>query len=223
MNGSLAATKVVTCTSQTSPSLPIMVAVDLDLMLIWFFDPNTGMWNGVPGANPDGAIGGISIAALSGAILPYFGIDGYSSAILTVNFGGDPVNTPFYNTQPRTFNGWCSPTVSPFGITWDRRTRFAGGLFNGTGTVPLNEAVEEYDVYFTSSLADPLTFDSAYSANYTRAFTDLTTPICPYTQAEMGTDGFNPLTDTLYVVIYQVSSTVGEGFPKIEALPPIVL
>ena len=141
----------------------------------------------------------------------------------SVNFGGDPVNTPFYNTQPRTFNGWCSPTVSPFGITWDRRTRFAGGLFNGTGTVPLNEAVEEYDVYFTSSLADPLTFDSAYSANYTRAFTDLTTPICPYTQAEMGTDGFNPLTDTLYVVIYQVSSTVGEGFPKIEALPPIVL
>jgi len=225
INGSVVLTNAASGASQTSPSLPMMVAVDLDStpQQIWVYDPNTAMWNADPSANPDDGTGGVPLTGLTGPFVPYLGLGNVSSALLTANFGGDPVNKPFYNTQPSTFNGWCSPTVSPLGITWDRRTRFAGGLFNGTGTVPLNEAIEEYDVYFTLSLADPVKFDSAYSANYTRAFKDLTSPICLYTQAEMSTDAFNPLADTLYAVIYQVSSVVGEGFPKIVALPPIVL
>lgn len=41
-------------------------------------------------------------------------------------------------------------------LTWDRRTRFNGELLDGTGTVPLNEVTEEYEVeYYLQGEATP--------------------------------------------------------------------
>jgi hypothetical protein len=54
---------------------------------------------------------------------------------------------------------------------------------------------------------------------YKRRFTGLTAPTLTYTAAEMSADGFTPATDTLCLVVYQLSAVVGRGFPGFQALP----
>lgn len=97
-------------------------------------------------------------------------------------------------------------------VTWQRRTRYDGELLDNTGTVPLNEDSEEYEVYLLAGPFDPDTFDASNSATYVRAYTGLTTNILTYASADMTTDGFS-ITDTLYLVAFQVSAQVGRGFP----------
>ena len=103
--------------------------------------------------------------------------------------------------------------------TWVRRTRIGGLLMDGTDTAPLNEDTESYDAYILPSAAALASFDPTNAATYTRAFLALTAPTLTYTAAEMSADGFIPATQTLYLVVYQLSGVVGRGFQGYQALP----
>lgn len=103
-------------------------------------------------------------------------------------------------------------------FTWQRRTRLGGGWMNLTGTVPLNETAEAYEVYV---LDGPFTGDPSTPVaptNVVRMF-ETTEPRVTYTEAMMAADGVTNL-DTLYVVIYQISGVVGRGFPGYRAIDP---
>ena len=105
-------------------------------------------------------------------------------------------------------------------VSWMRRTRLGGALLDGTGTVPLNEQSELYNVYILPSVYNANTFSISNPASYVRAFLGLTSPTLTYTAAEMTADGFNPTTGTLYVVGFQVSAVVGDGFAGAAVIPP---
>lgn len=85
-------------------------------------------------------------------------------------------------------------------ITWVRRTRFSGGLVNGTGTVPLNEQSELYDVEIRNP-ADTATV---------RSFLNLSSPTVTYTASQQTADGLIP-GDPVRVRVWQRSALVGRG------------
>ena len=102
-------------------------------------------------------------------------------------------------------------------IGWERRTRYSGGLMDGTGTAPLNEATEAYEIYILSSAYSPTTFDPTNPSTYVRKLTATTTQVT-YTAAMMTADGFTAGSSPLYVVGYQISATVGRGFPGFDTV-----
>lgn len=63
------------------------------------------------------------------------------------------------------------PVTGDLTLTWLRRTRFGGGLRDGTGTVPLNETEERYEVEF-------------YHMGQLVATKEVTSPTCTLTKAE---------------------------------------
>lgn len=82
-----------------------------------------------------------------------------------------------------------------------RRTRIGGELADGTGTVPLNEDSEEYELEILNAAGDTVL----------RTITGLTTPAYKYLAADITTD-FGSMPATLNVVWYQISAYVGRGF-----------
>lgn len=113
----------------------------------------------------------------------------------------------------------ATPSGSDLVLTWLRRTRIGGGLMDGTDTVPLHEETEAYEVYIIASAAARATFDPTNSMTYVRKWTGITSPTVTYTAAEMTTDSFDPTTDTLYLIVYQLSAVVGRGFQGYQAIP----
>lgn len=105
-------------------------------------------------------------------------------------------------------------TVSGPGITmnWEYRTRFAGQLKDGTGTIPTNEDDLSFQVFLLSAAYDPDVFDPGDASTYTRLY-EVTTNSSLYSTADMATDSFNPLVDTLHYVVYQMSGQMGRGMP----------
>lgn len=87
-------------------------------------------------------------------------------------------------------------------ITWIRRTRLGGDLRDGTGTVPLNETVEAYELDILTSPGGAVlrTLSTA-------------TPSVTYPASAITSD-FGSLPSTLAVRICQMSSTIGRGFPR---------
>jgi hypothetical protein len=85
-------------------------------------------------------------------------------------------------------------------ITWVRRTRIGGELVDLTGTVPLGEESELYEVDIRNA-ADTATL---------RTFTGLTSPTVTYTAAEQTTDGLTP-GDPVHVHVHQISAVAGRG------------
>jgi hypothetical protein len=98
-------------------------------------------------------------------------------------------------------------------VGWSRRTRLSGEMTDGTGVVPLMEDFEQYDAYVLAAPFDPYVFNAGTPSTFVRAYTGLTSPTFTYAAADMATDGFNPATSTLHLVVFQVSSVVGPGFP----------
>ncbi len=106
-------------------------------------------------------------------------------------------------------------TSAGMDITWLRRTRLGGNLQDGTGDVALSETSEAYEVYI---LNGPFSGDlsrGTQPTNYRRMYST-TTPNVTYPISDQGADGFNPLTDTLHLAIYQLSGVVGRGFPGVR-------
>lgn len=83
-------------------------------------------------------------------------------------------------------------------FAWTRRTRLGGELASGTGTVPLQEDVEKYevDIYLNGVLARTLESDVSHVV---------------YTVAMQVEDGYQH-TDIGEIVVYQISVQVGRGF-----------
>ncbi|MCM2563781.1 phage tail protein [Lutimaribacter sp. EGI FJ00015] len=91
-------------------------------------------------------------------------------------------------------------------ITWTRRTRLGGDLRDGTGTVPLSETVEAYEV---DILASP-------GGAVLRTLTT-STPSVTYPAAAIAADFTSPPA-TLAVRICQMSGSIGRGVPRLATL-----
>jgi len=91
-------------------------------------------------------------------------------------------------------------------LTWERRSRVNGGLTDGTGTVPVGEASEAYEVDVIG--ADGTTVLRTISA---------TTTAATYAAANIAAD-FGGVPSVLHVAVYQVSAEVGRGFGRIDRL-----
>lgn len=88
-----------------------------------------------------------------------------------------------------------------FSISWVRRTRIGGAWLDGTGTVPLSEASEVYDLEVLNA-----------SGTILRKVYGLTSPTYFYTAANALAD-FGTQPSFVWIRIYQVSAAVGKGFP----------
>ncbi|UTU07845.1 gene transfer agent host specificity protein [Caulobacter phage C1] len=110
-------------------------------------------------------------------------------------------------------------------FTWRRRTRLGGGLQDYTGTVPVNETTERYEVYIyvNTTPAVDLSAGVVDPSYVTRAET--TTDSFVWSYADLKDWMSLPVTfdvnlDTVTVVVYQVSSAVGRGFPGMRVIEP---
>lgn len=83
-------------------------------------------------------------------------------------------------------------------ISWVRRTRLGGELLDGTGTVPVSEASEAYEV------------DIMDGTDVVRTITGLTSPTAAYSAADQTTD-FGSAQASVVVRVYQISAIVGRG------------
>jgi hypothetical protein len=93
------------------------------------------------------------------------------------------------------------PSGGNTNVTWVRRTRLDGSLMDGSGTVPLGETSEEYEVDVRA----------VGSGTVTRMVTGLTSPAWTYLAADKTTDWGTPPAQ-VEIDIYQISSLVGRGF-----------
>ncbi|MEI4234734.1 GTA baseplate fiber-binding domain-containing protein, partial [Roseovarius sp. D22-M7] len=99
-----------------------------------------------------------------------------------------------------------SGTPDDITLSWIRRTRIGGEWKDGTGTVPLGEAYEAYEV---DILDGP-------GGTVLRTLT-APGPAVTYASADIAADLGSTPTD-LSVVIYQMSDVVGRGFPRAVTL-----
>lgn len=83
--------------------------------------------------------------------------------------------------------------------TWVRRTRVGGEWRDGTGTVALSEAAQEYEVEILNG-----------GGAVVRTITGLSSPTCSYTAAQQTTD-FGSAQASVAVRVYQLSNIVGRG------------
>jgi hypothetical protein len=91
-------------------------------------------------------------------------------------------------------------------ITWSRRTRIGGELKDGTGTVPLGEASEVYEVDILDAPGGMvLRTLSSTSESATYAASAITTD-------------FGTAPASLSVAVYQLSAVVGRGFARAVTL-----
>lgn len=90
-------------------------------------------------------------------------------------------------------------------MAWIRRTRVGGAWLDGTGTVPLSEQSEAYQVDILNGSVVVRTLAVA-------------SPAATYTAAQQVAD-FGGLQTTLRVNVYQISASVGRGFVAAAVLP----
>jgi hypothetical protein len=96
--------------------------------------------------------------------------------------------------------------VGDLTIGWTRRTRYAGDWLNNTGSVPLNEDSETYQIDIMNGVTVVRTINwtpGTYDSNGN--------PTALYTAAQQTTDFGSPQA-TVTVNIYQISAQIGRGF-----------
>lgn len=112
-------------------------------------------------------------------------------------------------TTGRDLKPWAPHNVkatvsgSDIVISYDRRTRFGGGMVDGTGDVPLFETTESYDIDIYNAAGDTVL----------RTLT-ATSESVTYLAADISTD-FGSTPATLNVAVYQISSIVDRGFGEL--------
>ena len=107
--------------------------------------------------------------------------------------------------SPVAPTGNRNPSTNDWILEWTRRSRFAG--WRDYVDAALGETVESYEVDI---------FSSATYATLKRTLTSAT-PTVAYTSAQQVTD-FGSNQATLYAKIYQLSATVGRGYPLTVAI-----
>lgn len=107
--------------------------------------------------------------------------------------------------SPVHLTGNRHPTTNDWTLTWVRRSRFGG--WRDYVDAALGESVELYEV------------DIFSDATYTTLKRTITssTPTVTYTSAQQVTD-FGSNQATLYLKIYQISATVGRGYPLTQSI-----
>ncbi|MBI1313692.1 hypothetical protein GC176_20560 [bacterium] len=91
---------------------------------------------------------------------------------------------------------------SDIDLAWERRTRVGGQWLDGTGSVPLSETSEAYEVDI---------YDGT-GTTVLRTLTSSTTSVT-YADADITTD-FGSIPSTLTIAVYQMSAQIGRGFTK---------
>jgi hypothetical protein len=152
------------------------------------------------------------IAFLGGGIGHYeapIGLIGRARYYRPVSIGGDLSTVP---STTMTLTGQDLMPYAPAGvggyrdahnntvITWVRRTRVGGAWQDGSGTVPLSEGSEAYDV-------DILNATGAVVRTLS-----VSTPTAIYELGDQKAD-FGTPPSSVNVRVYQMSTTVGRGFP----------
>lgn len=97
-------------------------------------------------------------------------------------------------------------------FSWSRATRYGGALKNGTGSVPLNEESEEYILFVTAAPYDAYTWDPEDPSKYIYKSAELVTPTVTLTSEELTGLGLSNTSD-IHIVIHQMSTKVGYGYP----------
>jgi Putative phage tail protein len=158
------------------------------------------------------------IALLGGGLGRYaapIGLVGRARFYRPVSIGGDLSTVP---SQSFTLAGRDLMPYAPAGvggytdahgnivITWVRCTRVGGAWQDGTGTVPLSEGSEAYDV-------DVLDAGGAVLRTLS-----VTTPTAVYELGDQTAD-FGTAPASVSVRVYQKSTTVGRGFPAAGTAP----
>jgi Putative phage tail protein len=119
---------------------------------------------------------------------------------------------------PDTFS-WANSSGNMI-VSWLRRSRIDAGLQEGVGTIPLAEQSELYNAYVLTTPYDPVANNWKAPTVYVRSFLGLTSPTFNYTLADLATDGITIGTSTVYVVVFQVSAAIGNGWPGAATLLP---
>lgn len=107
--------------------------------------------------------------------------------------------------SPVHLTGNRHPSTNDWTLTWVRRSRF--DQWRDLVDIPLGEATESYEIEIYSSS----TYDTLK-----RTLTSVT-PTVVYTSADQVTD-FGANQATIYVKIYQLSATVGRGYPLTQSI-----
>ena len=92
-------------------------------------------------------------------------------------------------------------------ITWVRRTRIGGAWRDRTGSVPLGEVSEMYEVDILDGPAGEVV----------RTITGLAGPVATYAAAEQAAD-FGAPQALVHLRVCQLSAAVGRGFPSVASL-----
>lgn len=103
--------------------------------------------------------------------------------------------------SPVYLNGSRHPSTRDWSLSWTRRGRVSPD-WRSSVDVPIGEASEAYEIDI---------YDGAGYATVKRTLTS-STPAVTYTSAQQVTD-FGANQATLYVRVYQISATVGRGYP----------
>lgn len=107
-------------------------------------------------------------------------------------------------------------------VSWNRATRWGGALMNGNGNVALNEDRELYEVFLLKAPYDPKTWDPSEEGLFWDTSSMFTTPSFTWTADQLAEYGMTSTND-IHVVIYQLSATVGRGYPRGITLPYTVI
>ena len=91
-------------------------------------------------------------------------------------------------------------------LSWVRRTRIGGELKDGSGVVPLGEVSEAYEVDILDS-----------PGGVVKRTLASTSPSIVYANADILAD-FGAVPSALSIAVYQLSATVGRGFPRAVTL-----
>lgn len=125
------------------------------------------------------------------------GMSLYSVADMEMAYTGENLKC----LSPVYLNGNRAQATQDWSLSWTRRTRTAVEPFSGLNQ-PLGESSEAYEVEI---------WDAGYTT-LKRTITGLTAASCSYTVAQQTTD-FGAPQATLYVRVFQLSSSVGRGYP----------
>ena len=138
--------------------------------------------------------------------------------------------------QRATYGTWTHRSLKPtdvtnvditfatgdYTLTWDKRSRYDWEFpDDGAEDVDyvLDEGTLEYDIVIASTSAN---VDPSDSTSYLRKERVVDVTTFDYTAAMQSEDGFTSGTDTLYVWVYQISSTVGDTlrYPTMFSIGP---
>ncbi len=125
-----------------------------------------------------------------------------SAADITYSYAGVNLKP----LSPVNARGHRDPVSADLTIIATRRSRWPVELFSGL-VVPVGESAEAYEIEI---------WDSTYTA-LKRTFSGLSSLYANYTSAMQVAD-FGSNQETIYIKAYQLSATVGRGFPLVASL-----